>query len=231
MKSIKLASAAAALVLSASANAAIISYSGYTHDTDTDIVTGNGLEWLQWDRTVGQSINSIQSQLHTLEGGGWSVASNTQMAQLFNAFDFGLTFDNDENTRQVVASGYTAGDTGTEADELFISMFGDTYAASGYSHCNFGDCFEQTLALFGNDPDADGYVNVANVYDDYRGEGGEFFSGTTDLLEDHVLISSSVDLMGVALVREVSAVPVPAAVWLFGSGLIGLVGIARRNKV
>ena len=28
---------------------------------------------------------------------------------------------------------------------------------------------------------------------------------------------------------NVSAVPVPAAVWLFGSGLIGLVGIARRR--
>ena len=27
------------------------------------------------------------------------------------------------------------------------------------------------------------------------------------------------------------AVPVPAAVWLFGSGLIGLVGFARRKKV
>ena len=28
-----------------------------------------------------------------------------------------------------------------------------------------------------------------------------------------------------------SAVPVPAAAWLFGSGLIGLVGVARRKKV
>ncbi|NOR25951.1 MAG: VPLPA-CTERM sorting domain-containing protein, partial [Desulforhopalus sp.] len=25
--------------------------------------------------------------------------------------------------------------------------------------------------------------------------------------------------------------PVPAAVWLFGSGLIGLIGVARRKKV
>ncbi|MDH5191737.1 MAG: VPLPA-CTERM sorting domain-containing protein [Gammaproteobacteria bacterium] len=29
---------------------------------------------------------------------------------------------------------------------------------------------------------------------------------------------------------DVSTVPVPAAVWLFGSGLIGLVGFARRKK-
>jgi hypothetical protein len=30
--------------------------------------------------------------------------------------------------------------------------------------------------------------------------------------------------------QGVSAVPVPAAVWLFGSSLLGLVGIARRKK-
>lgn len=31
-------------------------------------------------------------------------------------------------------------------------------------------------------------------------------------------------------VASVSAVPVPAAVWLFGSGLLGLVGVARRKS-
>lgn len=30
---------------------------------------------------------------------------------------------------------------------------------------------------------------------------------------------------------EITAVPVPAAVWLFGSGLLGLAGIARRKAV
>ncbi len=29
---------------------------------------------------------------------------------------------------------------------------------------------------------------------------------------------------------DTTAVPVPAAIWLFGSGLIGLIGVARRNK-
>jgi len=33
------------------------------------------------------------------------------------------------------------------------------------------------------------------------------------------------------LIEPPSAVPVPAAVWLFGSGLLGLVGVARRKKV
>ena len=27
-----------------------------------------------------------------------------------------------------------------------------------------------------------------------------------------------------------TTVPIPAAVWLFGSGLLGLIGISRRNK-
>ena len=31
-------------------------------------------------------------------------------------------------------------------------------------------------------------------------------------------------------IQEITTVPVPAAVWLFGSGLLGLVGIARRKK-
>jgi len=32
-------------------------------------------------------------------------------------------------------------------------------------------------------------------------------------------------------VAEIPEVPVPAALWLFGSGLLGLVGVSRRKKM
>ena len=41
---------------------------------------------------------------------------------------------------------------------------------------------------------------------------------------------SDVYFDNVSVTVDVSAVPVPAAAWLFGSGLIGLAGIARKRK-
>ena len=40
---------------------------------------------------------------------------------------------------------------------------------------------------------------------------------------------SDVYFDNVSVTADVSAVPVPAAAWLFGSGLLGLVGVARRK--
>lgn len=42
-------------------------------------------------------------------------------------------------------------------------------------------------------------------------------------------VGADIDAVG-AITSAPPAVPVPAAVWLFGSGLIGLTGIARRKK-
>jgi hypothetical protein len=216
------------------ANAELLSYGGYTHDTTTDIVTGNGLEWLQWDRTIGQSIVSIQSQLDTLEGGGWSVASNVQMAQLLNSFDFGIVFDTEENSSQAVSTGYTYPDSLMESDEMFIAMFGDTWQSSGIEPCGYSiNCLSYAAAIFGHDLDADGYYNLVAIADDYQEYyTGDLTDGRVDLTDDFLgLTSTSVSgSYGVALVREAPTVPVPAAVWLFGSGLLGLIGVARRKK-
>lgn len=62
---------------------------------------------------------------------------------------------------------------------------------------------------------------------------------TDPLLEGQILqFGFNVDTVGTGATGvyydnvefAVSAVPVPAAVWLFGSGILGLVGVARRRK-
>ena len=47
---------------------------------------------------------------------------------------------------------------------------------------------------------------------------------------DNALGTGDADYDDMLVRAEFSAVPVPAAVWLFGSGLLGLIGIARRRK-
>ena len=43
-------------------------------------------------------------------------------------------------------------------------------------------------------------------------------------------VDNDVDWARLEASAQLNAVPVPAAVWLFGSGLIGLIGMARRKK-
>lgn len=64
-------------------------------------------------------------------------------------------------------------------------------------------------------------TNVSGQFDEYNFNG---ITGTEYLFwADGDSDSFRIDQM------EVSAVPVPSAVWLFGSGLLGLVGVARRK--
>jgi len=63
-------------------------------------------------------------------------------------------------------------------------------------------------------------INSQSIQEDYFTSGNS--QGIYTSLE-------GVRYQGSASLASISAVPVPAAVWLFGSGLIGLAGIARRK--
>ena len=77
-------------------------------------------------------------------------------------------------------------------------------------------------------------VGVGDVFNLAYGVNSHISNGAVDLRNTAVI---SFDLpQGVYLTSALGGtfgapVPVPAAVWLFGSGLLGLVGIARRKKM
>lgn len=114
---------------------------GYTHDTSTNIVVGAGYEWLRWDVSAGMSIE----ELNTYASSGWELASNQQIADLFNDFQFGYWFDATIEDQTI--------DTEEEAPNisgnflLFTSMFGGNsepdcprcwFSAAEISHEDFG---------------------------------------------------------------------------------------------
>ena len=68
---------------------------------------------------------------------------------------------------------------------------------------------------------------VFNCNDDGSGDaciGGQ--EGAAGNMQNGPFVGQNPNFNGV----EVSAVPVPAAAWLMASGLLGLVGVARRRK-
>ena len=89
-----------------------------------------------------------------------------------------------------------------------------------------------------------GFATQANETFNTTNLGFNWTGGSIDVLIDAAFVGSTLQIgfnsvasgnQGSGVFYDnlnvgVNAVPVPAAVWLFGSGLLGLVGVARRRK-
>jgi hypothetical protein len=58
---------------------------------------------------------------------------------------------------------------------------------------------------------------------------GGYVSSLSPLTDEYLFSSSDGQLASVTLSLETAVLPVPAAFWLFGSGILGLIGIARHR--
>ncbi|MFH2066536.1 MAG: SGNH/GDSL hydrolase family protein [Pseudomonadota bacterium] len=111
------------------------------------------------------------------------------------------------------------------SNQYNIQLWNEINALSGtYSSVNFFkvDTYSLLEGAIAN-PEAYGLTNVTTYPTDGNYDGYLFWDDVHPTTYAHEMIA---DLAGSAL----PAVPVPAAIWLFGSGLIGLVGIKRRFK-
>ncbi len=118
-------------------------------------------------------------------------------------------------------------------DEAFIltSNTGSYTPAGGFGSGSFGGTFTVGVdgGLLAGTFDAlqvSGLgENLYNFNSDLVFTSGSLMGGFYGGRIEGAIIGSTLQ----AKLGEVTVVPVPAAVWLFGSGLLGLVGVARRK--
>ena len=135
------------------------------------------------------------------------------MSMIFPTLQFDIAIDNTADNNDPVASM----DTATIVGAYMIGADGSLNSIMGPMGFTLdGVDFEFMLAGFAI-TDAD-----SNFITD---ENGNPFTSSTSAYENSL---TTAGIYGI--ITQVSAVPVPAAVWLFGSGLLGLAAFARRKK-
>lgn len=198
---------ASTLLLSASltTHAALVDMGGYNHDTST------GLHWLDLTYTDGMTYTSAPG---IYLGRSWRYATNAEVEQMFSSHFVTIS----PTSPGFSYEGSLPPSTITNIHN-YLSIFGLTQYQGTYG-------YHGSLAFYN---DEDGVVRIAGPQFYNTDNGSDTYNmyaleHPTDYTA--MATSGSIDV-GVFLVSEV---PVPAAVWLLGSGLIGLVGMARRRK-
>jgi hypothetical protein len=223
------------VIISVNVSAALISVDWKTPgDNLITRDTNSGLEWLDLTVTVERSANDIRSQI--LAGGefeGWRFANAGNVETFFNAFG---GFNVDPTTGASAYDGWSTINNGLF--DMVAPMWGDLRClqigcAEGEGQSHF--LIEEGGLIIDN---GDGNIifttgwNVAGVIGDIVTDSRQGFQDLVDIewLNPWPDYNETNPTVGSALIRNISSVPLPTALWLFGSGLLGLIGISRRKK-
>jgi len=201
MKCYKILLTTSALLLSSATNAALLERLGGLAYYD-DVAN---LTWLADANATGTTMNWVDANAWatglSVEGvSGWRLANTLQP-------DAGCDITSFDR-----AVGLNC--TGSEMGNLFYNVLGNT----GGTLTNIGPFSNLqggfwSATEYARRNDQAYFINMGNGYQSLAGKGN----------------SSSLSAWAVQS-GDVSPVPVPAAVWLLSSGLLGLVGVARRKK-
>ena len=198
-KSIIGATCACLAVISFNATASLIDNGTITTDDRT------GLEWLDLTDTVGMSYDQVTAQM--IDGGslaGWSYATSSQIASFF-----------DSAGGNGIYTGWSTANNGVV--DRIAALWGFTNPTPGTDHARFLQAKVNTEGRHVYGWLSDTIATSESTLSDYMIlEYGDWPDDQYQAFQASALVRTSV-------------VPLPSAVWLFGSGLLGLIGVARRE--
>ena len=228
MKTIHLAAFLSTSIIASSAYAAPVS--GYMEGWNT---LGDTAGW-----GANTSVSSINIQPHTgsltdgyLETRGnayssFDIGADTELADVTG--DFGGTAWNVAVDLAFISEGFSGAGTFDDAMLRFRYMDatqnGWVYSLTD-TFANSWNTFDVTFDTSWDDTTA-----MANGWSPDSGISVSWATTMSDVYTTEVRLSGEGLLIGGIDNFKLTAVPVPAAVWLFASGLLGLVSIARRKR-
>jgi len=197
-------------VVAAYAEAATVSYSGTTGVAGAN----SSLQLQQFDSSLG-TLTGIDIEWDSGFSGTFRVFQDT-LAGTASAEDLFVSGSIFATATPAGAGGPSLDSTAGNAFSVNVPpTYNQVFAGGQVDSQSFGP-----LASF---------IGLGTVNYDFFGTASAtstvsngLFSGIVDY---RYLVNADI-----TYTYDVAAVPVPAAVWLFGSGLLGLVGVARRKK-
>lgn len=199
MKIWKLTSVATIMLVTCSANAALVERLGGLayYDTEAD------LTWLADANYAMTSGYDADGRMNWADANAWAASLDIDGVAGADGWRLAIS--------DVSCSSHNC--TGSEMGNLFYNVLGN----SAGSLTNTGP-FSNVGSLYWSATEYAPITDNAWYFDMYSGYQAIRWKGDT-------VYAWAVQS------GDVGAVPVPAAVWLFGSGLIGLIGLARRKKI
>ena len=204
-----------ALLISSPSWAATVTHGSLTSDDTTHVIQDslNNYEWLRLNVLAPLTYQQTLDVLDIQDGGGWIIAG----------YDLANLFVDALLSTAGSACTLTVGSCGNVADWV-----------DGDFGANFNGDWDYAWYL--TDTGNAGFFAI--------GDAGDVALRTPGNVLDNMTASDSFSSIGSQpdipwlVYRELaapavfasSAVPVPAAIWLFGSGLLGLVAVARRRS-
>lgn len=182
----------------------------------------NGLKWnvVAADSTGGTAVGG-QRYLSTTNATLATVknAKNSNLTTGMSSVDNYINASNARGTQ-----GGTSSSTAINGSNTAVAAEGFAYFQNGFANWISNTTFDSTALVGGSL----GFVSMQASSTNGLSKISATQFGSVDGVATWTLASNG-DL-SYSVPAPVSAVPVPAALWLLGSGLIGMVGVARRKS-